>query len=400
MLKLFFAVLTAFLLVFSIAPSNLFAQQEQIERPDFGVGVFDETAERMERLIRLKWNGENIGLRKNWQDAIPLEEQEETRKLEQAVLELVERGVPERQAERFAAGNLGIDRGIVSIGNSPFHKLFFRIRGSKGGSSGSHGSKLMRLSFSNEVILGSAHLLEDEVELSFEEKTLQRRRFEFRDHGNGEINFRFEHGDLFIRLRQDQDGNTQLIWIEDDQAKAYVGKTFQDFIENNTQVAERVLFPLFTRLGIKMPMDKTDPRVVANVVAKIKYAKENDDETVRKLIKQLGSDSFEIRENASKTLANCYEAWAHIIKEHLTDASLSPEAEFRLNEIVEGATNNELEQYVGELKLLDSPEYLVSILNIVDVNEKLLLIEHLEELTEQSHGDDIDAWQKWLQKKK
>jgi hypothetical protein len=188
--------------------------------------------------------------------------------------------------------------------------------------------------------------------------------------------------------------------IEGDQVNAYVGKSFQQFTENNRQVVERVLFPLFTRLGIKMPMDKTDPRVVSNVVAKIKNRKNGDHKAAQKLIGQLASKSFETRETASRRLAAGYEQWESIIKEHISKSSLSPEAEFRLNEIVADATGNEVEQYISDLNLVDSPEYLVSLLNIVSTDEKPLIVEHLEALTKQTHGDDISAWQTWLNDQK
>jgi len=60
----------------------------------------------------------------------------------------------------------------------------------------------------------------------------------------------------------------------------------------------------------------------------------------------------------------------------------------------------QLEKFVGEQNLLNSPEYLVSLLNIVDASEKPLIAGHLEELTKQSHGDDTSAWHKWLKSQK
>ena len=122
-----------------------------------------------------------------------------------------------------------------------------------------------------------------------------------------------------------------------------------------------------------------------------------DDEALKKLINELDSDSYEIRKKASKKLTDGYEQWASKITKYLTDSSLSPEAQVRLKEIIAGGTENELDKFISEQKLMGSTEYLVSLLSIVGGDDKQLIVEHLEQLTGQSHGDDSAAWEKWLE---
>ena len=404
--KFICSILVAYLLVSVLCLGRLDAQQEQFKKPDFGEGELEDVSGRMEKLLKLKWDGKNITLARKWDEKKekPKDKEEE---LKQVVEELVDRGIPKAQAEEFARqmmergrrGLRGIGRFGLDADQSPVEKAFFRVPNALGGrSQGSSGDGARRrLSFSDSKISGNAVLSNDDVRFSFEENTDAERSFELRDNGDGAVNFSFTHGELFVRLRQGENGKTQLIWINQDQANVYVGETFTQFIQKNPQVTKHALFPLFDRLGIEMPIDKSDPRVVAGIVDKIKQEKMGDDEALKKLINELDSDSYEIRKKASKKLTDGYEQWASKITKYLTDSSLSPEAQVRLKEIIAGGTENELDKFISEQKLMDSTEYLVSLLSIVGGDDKQLIVEHLEQLTGQSHGDDSAAWEKWLE---
>ena len=157
----------------------------------------------------------------------------------------------------FRGGRLGINHGQSSV-----VKAFFDVQrknpngigGRLQGRSGNTNSQ--QLHFSNDQMSSNALISNEDMRFAFQETAAPERSFEFRDNGDGAVHFHFSYGESFIRLRQQKNENTQLIWIENDQPNVYLGETFAQFIEKNPQVTEKVLFPLFDRLGIKMPTNK------------------------------------------------------------------------------------------------------------------------------------------------
>lgn len=289
-------------------------------------------------------------------------------------------------------------RNFFGGGKTEPEATFLDIPNALGGrSSGSSGSGARRrVSFSDSELGGTAFLADEDVKFAFEEKNGDERVFEFRDNGEGGINFTFTFDQLFVRLRQSNKGKTQLIWIDNDKANVYVGDSFSNFIESNRAIAEQLLFPLFDRLGVKMPIEKVDTRVVAAVIEKLKMQNGDDAEQLKKLIADLDSDSYETRAGASEKLAAGYDRWQLEIKKYSEDASMSTEAKVRLKEIIADSRQSELDKLIADQNLLASPAYLISIVDIVKPNEKQLLFDRLEKVTGQKHGDDLAAWKSWL----
>jgi len=268
MSKLFYSILVAGLFLSLLSAGRLHAQGEHLRELDFGEGAFEKVSERMGKLFELEWHGQNIRLSRNW----TIEEQEEevldeaqAKELKKAIKELVDRGVPRDDAKEFAAKRLGYGAEHHASARPPFASAFYGTKVESGGASGrsSSGHHSRMYYATSRVSAQVTYLGRDPqtsvLRISFREKKTPKRRFEIRDDNNGGFNFEFEYRELLVRLHQEKEGNSQLIWIENDRVYAYTGKTLHQLIRNNTQAVEQALFPLFARLGIKMPIDKASP---------------------------------------------------------------------------------------------------------------------------------------------
>ena len=246
-----------------------YAHGQTTIKPKFGSGALDEAATRTEKLLQLKWNGDNIALKRDWDSEEekagedPAGEQDDKFKAE--IKKLVDRGVPEEQAaeiaEKLLQSRLRIgDMMKKSPAGNAVERAFYAIPSSFRGSSGSTGlAERRRLYFSKELLSGTALLGGDDLRFQLIEKNGQRRSFEFSDNGKGRVKFEFVFADLLVRLLQTETGKTQLIWIDDKSAKVFVGDSFSDFMKRNPQVVDTMLFPLFKHLGVKEPTSPPAP---------------------------------------------------------------------------------------------------------------------------------------------
>lgn len=383
-----------FICVATIFAGNCFAQQQQIRRPDFGVGPLEEVAEEVGGLLQLQWKDQNIALKRDWDERKKKVEKDE--ELEGAIEKLVEGGVDERRLRILTGRALGNPFGKERTG---VEEAFFKIQsGLGGGGSSSSGGSGMRkgLSFSTRGLSGRASLDGDDVRFSFTETEESERNFEFRDNTNGKLHFMFSYDQLFIRFIQSEEGSTQLIWVEGDKVNAYVGRTFSDFVNENPQAANKLLFPLFQQLGIQIPMDKTDPHVLNSALTRLEQMQIIDEEEVKQLIKDLGSDSYETRKTASEKLAEGFDRWSAQIEKSLKDESLTFEAKARLKEIASDNVKSETDMLLTGQKLMESPEFLIGLFEVATDEQKTFVADQLEKVTGQNHGTDLGAWKEWL----
>lgn len=397
MLKTTQAFLFCSCLCFVLFLANATSAQYQIAEPDIGDGAFEKVADKMEKLLQLKWKGDGIVLNRDWDERKKKKKKKKATKeeeLEEVIEQMVEQGVPEDHARRLAEMQVLRGRdlgGGFGRHRSEVEKAFFAI--SSGGSSGSSRSgERRRLTFSNGTITGTAFILNEDFKFVFEETDSPRRSFEVRDTGEGQFKFTFAHDEHFLRFLQTEEGTVQLIWIDGGEANAYVAENFSEFINEHPQPTNNLLLPVLERLGIKMPMGKTDPLVLSAALAHLERMQVNADEQVAKLLKDLDSSSFKVRQAASEKLAEGYEGWAGQIENQLADSSVSPEAKLRLKKIVNNSEKSEIVLFMEEHRSLETPSFLVKLLEFAEDDQKSVVLEQLRKVTGEDNGESLDAW--------
>ena len=241
------------------------AQKQTIVKPNFGDGTLEEVSAEMAKLLQLKWNGQNLALDRDWVKNSKKKKDDE--EFDEAIEEMIDRGLPEAQAKRLAErlkknGQLDLRRNLGIGGLTPkgLQKAFSAIARKAGSNSSgaSGGGEVRHIRFSGQALFGHAVITSDDLKFEFTEATKER-SFEIAESKKGRFRFEFSYDDLFIRLLQSKTGKTQLIWITGDKAEVFVGDSFSNFRKRNPQVVDELLFPLFERLGIALPLSAPDP---------------------------------------------------------------------------------------------------------------------------------------------
>ena len=277
------------------------AQDKKVVKPDFGDGALEETSVAMGRLLQLKWNGQNLELKQDWDERLKeeMQDDEETDdadagdvdtgdededtaaadiedKVKKSIERLADAGLPEakarRMAERMAEAKARMAEGRARMAeakaemarareNRPeVQKAFLAVQAKFAtGPSIISGGDISRIMFSSESLCGLAILEEGNVRFEFTEIQKNKRNFKIADDGKGRFKFEFGYDDLLVRLNQAETGKTQLFLIDGDQVEVFEGDSFSDFMRRNPKVTDEMLFPLFKRLGIGVPASKPAP---------------------------------------------------------------------------------------------------------------------------------------------
>lgn len=391
-------LVAALFLILSISLTGPTSAQDNTPQLDFGSGALEEAAPEVEKLLQLAWDGDNLTLKRDWDQRLNKGNKKPADELKEMIKELVQKGVPEVHAAQLA------EHTIAGVGGkkSEVEKAFFAV-GSKFGlrSSGSSGGGNRRkIHFSNESLSGTANLSPDRVRFEFAETHGQQRSFELTENEQGKLKIEFQFDEQLLRFLQIKDGKTQLICITSEKTVAYVGDSFSDFAKRNPLATEQLLLPLLDRLGIKKPIDQTDPDVLSVAIHRLQSQAATDPEKLERLLKDLDSDNYQARTKASEELSGGYEEWSARIKEYSTNTKLSLEARFRLKEIIEKNSSSPIGTLINDQNLLESPEFLIAALEFADDQKKTLVVKQLEKVTKQSFGTDIEAWKTWVKKNK
>ena len=399
----------AFLLLLSIALHGQTTAQEAMPKADFGNGAFDEVAPEMQALLQLTWDGDNLTIKQDWAERLKkkrdvvVDEEERTKMID----EFVKRGLPEEQAVKMAEQLL--TRGINPFGrNDRFRlgmtgrnesqvavdKAFFKISEVLGSRSTSRSGG--RISFVNAAMAGEANTKADDLRFNFRELGGDQRTFELSENSKGIFKFEFSFGELFVRFLQSKHGATQLIWIAGDKVNVYTGDSFSDFVKRNPQAVEKLLLPLMNRLGIEKPISRRAPEVLSAAIRRLQSQAASGTEVLKGLFKDLDADNYQARNEASEKLTAGYDQWSAKIKEYSTNKELSVDARFRLKEIIEENSTDNVADFIKEQALLESPDFLVVALEFANDQQKTHVVKQLEKVTKQSHGTDVQAWKDWL----
>ena len=235
------------------------AQTRTVTKPNFGEGELEKISEAMGKLLQLKWNGDNLALKRDWDERLVEQEAggdaDKDDGLKAELAKMIEDAAP---AEKLVEKALrrGKRQGLARNG---FDKAFFGVTAQNGSRTGGGSGALREPRFSSHTLSGLASIRSDDIKIEFIENEGSERNFKISDDGKGRFKFEFGFEDLFVRLVQARTGKTKLIWIVGDQVDTYEGDTFSNFMKRNAQVTEEMLFPLFDHLGIKKPVNAPAP---------------------------------------------------------------------------------------------------------------------------------------------
>lgn len=385
----------SFALLRGMVAAVLLASLCQAEEPKIGfeAGAFQTLAPQMKPLLQLKLDGERLALnRESWDDPFKGKTQNEIR--EELVKRLVQRGLPQKWAERQA------DRQVNAPG---IERLFQDLQQAAGpsGMSSSTGGSYRRISFRGSKLGGELEILNNaSVRVTLRESEAPQRTLELLDDGTGSFRLTISNqkGDLLFALVQGQSGNLSIADIRGEFRKATGGKSFLTYYRAEKEYVEKEVFPLLEHLNVGLPTTPYSSEVLAAVAARLIKLTPEQEQQALDLIVDLEHDDFKIREQATKQLGQQFDLFYPILMEALADENLSPEARTRLERIVSAHPDKQrLDKFISTLELLKDAPYLIEILPELNEQQRPLVVSQLESLTEQSFGNDIAAWQTWLE---
>lgn len=291
----------------------------------------------------------------------------------------------------------------VAVGQSPLETLFRQIQklAGGGGSSMSVGAGNRTITFSGQNLSGRLEIRTDAVRISLEEVQAPHRTLEFHDDGAGGLRLQVTHpdGDLVL-LQQSRKGIVSAVALTSGHLFAGQADSFAAFLRQHRQAFETQFLPVFDHLGIQPVLPQHTPKVRQAVLAQLLRTPETLAEG-RKLLANLDSETFAVREQATRTLHERFEVYKDLIQERLADKGMSLEVRTRLEKIVADHTDSvRVSQTVAALDLTRDARYLVSLLDHVRSEETPVLIRHLENTTGKKLGPDPAAWKAWANKER
>jgi hypothetical protein len=256
------------------------------------------------------------------------------------------------------------------------------------------------IQFSGGKLTGKLHTRGQTIrDIMLEESAEPRRTLRFGEDGRG--GFRLEaahpHGDMIL-LAQTPSGVFRAVVFLGGRTFAGQGISFTAFYRQHRALMEADILPVLQHFGIKPVLGANDASVRTAVLARLQRTSETLQEG-QKLLADLESEKFAVREKATGLLDGRFEIYKELIGARLKDSSAALETRIRLDKIL--ARHSDAERVNKTIEMLDLSRdalYLVSLLDHATPQESVRLIAHLEKITGQKLGSDPATWRQWAAK--
>lgn len=286
----------------------------------------------------------------------------------------------------------------------PIETIFNQIRTNAGqvNSSGMSVSNRHReVTFSGGALSGRMRTSGEHVRMDLEEVTSPNRSFEWTDDGQGSMRLMISNqDDDLLLLQQTKQGSFRMAGFVGGKTIAARGDNFLAMYRQERQLVDRHVLPVLQSLSIRLIPSPSAPETKKAVLALLARTPESLAEG-KKLLTDLDSEKFTVRDKASKALNERFEIYKDLIQEKLKDSGLSQEAAARLQKIMAAHPDApKISRTIAALDLLRDPVYLVELLEGAGPVERAKVVAQLVNVTGQRLGDDPPAWKQWLATKK
>ena len=226
--------------------------------------------------------------------------------------------------------------------------------------------------------------------------------------GSISVNFSTNGGASIFRFRQKTDGKVYCQDLTGESAFVSGAKNYDDFCRRHPEFVRKRLEPVFKYIGLGVPPSRYADEVAKNVIVELQPVEDSRMKEFKAAIDGLNAKSFDEREAAMKPLEENFDKWRDLIQATINDDKFSVETRVRLKKIFKkSATSEEVNdlEIAQKGKLEEDPAYLIWLFEKVEAGEleaskdiKELLVKRIEELTGQTHGEDLEKWQTWVGK--
>ena len=245
-----------------------------------------------------------------------------------------------------------------------------------------------------------------QMKLTLREKSGPRRTLQINDDGKGSVRISLT-GDAdhyFLRIKQRPDGSVLVQELRGDFAFASKEKSFLVFYRKHRQYVEQRLVPVMKHVGIAPPVIATDAETSAGVLAMLTPIESNVKSEFDELVSRLGSDSFQERQRATKTLNDNLKRFKPLMQRAAGEPKIGAEAKRRIARVLlkrAAEDDRNADGIIAGLELDRNAGYLIELLaKTTDQKQRGLLVDRLRTVTGQTLGDDTAAWRAWAAKQK
>ncbi len=368
---------------FTPAVDPLAGQSKEEDHPDsFAEEVigtnFEKSAEPMRNFIRMIEVDGQIQLLDNWEksDARAARDNKPDPEFEAEVNELMDGGMDRERAERFAGMRRGNSKGMLA----EFVKIRSAFGLSGGGSGGSQGDKEWDYRIRTGQFGGHTRKDKRSTRIQFYDYENDIDFFINKKSEDVGFQFRFFSAHGFIELWQSED-EIRLIVIQAGIPEVISADNFRELMEESPQLLREQLLPLWKALGIRVPMNLADKRVIDAALQKID-AFNNDEMRVQGLLQDLTGDSMSDRNDAYEELLEGYFNWRELIDKLKSDLELDEVSRPKLNLITTAAPGTMEQDYLDQLDFLNNKSALQELLKHTPEGQKKLVSEHIKFLEE------------------
>jgi len=349
-----------------------------------------DLAPQLSKIVRLKMADQGIRVdRDHWERISEAKsDDDDDENLDKEIAKLIKRGIPEEHAKKFARHRVGIGMGMGGD-ETPQGMLFAELRNAadchSSGRSGSNneiqmtggGSQFnMVMHLSSQA--GTFGLTVRELGEPFQELIISSK-----DISGLRIQVNSDEG--LMLFWQKYDDSIRFVYSEGDHNEAISAKSHDEFLSTYPVMA-RKFWDQLNELGIKEPLQKEDPKILAAIEALLLKPESAPVEAADAEILLLGDDEYKVRKAAKKKIEANYSAWSKRIRKVLKERDLDTETRVVLEGIVSSAKEranapeSETECFIREHKLMDDREYLASIVDVASEEAKPLIRNRIAEL--------------------
>lgn len=355
--------------------SQLQAQNEldTIPEPSFADSFFADDIRPLARLLALKWDGRNLRLRRDWRQPVALE---------------------------FDPNDpIAVIRARRQQRRSPLCNEFMKaakiLRCASGGISGSgagsttitcHGNGYHFVTFEGAT----------DLRFTFTKDKLDRQRFEVRERDDGTLSFLFITDDDIVKVTQKKDGQVLVAVVRGDKTATAKAKDFRELYELRPAVISRVFLPLMKHFGIDLPFTAESNEVRMFVTSKLLSHLDRSDKDLARHLKQLESNLFAERDQATTALRTRLNVWRDKFKEMADDKSVPLETRMRLKSILDDAKSLESEsksirEFVEQNKLMSQNDFLFSLVAAGDDKIRAAVFNQVQQNDPELSNEQIEA---------
>lgn len=287
----------------------------------------------------------------------------------------------------------------------PIEQIFNQLRSAAGGLGGSSmtiSQNDREVRFYGNVLSARVHtrMNSEWVRLDIEEMAPPKRSLEFQDDGRGTFRLLLIAGDGDILNLHQTATKFTVVGMIAGEPVTLQGDSFLTAYRQHRAIMDKHVLPVLSRLAIKLLMSPNLPEVQKAVQALVTRTPETLVEG-KKLLGELDSEKFNLRERASRGLNDRYEVYKDLIADKMKEKNLSTEMIARLQKIQAAHPDSQkVGQTIAALDLMNDAGYLVSLFATAPAEDHALLAGHLEKVTGQKLGTDQAAWKKWLESQK